>query len=309
MTGQLRSFAPDADATAIIAALGADGAVVLTDALTGAQLEHLRVDAERELEKTTTCDGVFLGYQTKRVATMVAKSDVCKAIVLYPSVLRIMDHFLLPHCDRYQLNLSQLIAIGPGERRQIMHADDPMFPFDHGPEIQVMINTMWMLDDFTTQNGATHIAPGSHSWPRDRQATDAETIQAEAPAGSCLVWLGSTRHGGGANLTSAPRRGIVVSYNLGWLKQGENPYLSIPLSVVRTYPPELQRLIGYFVHRPNLNCVEGRDPIEVIDGQKLAERGFKDHMPAHVADLLQRHYDGEDIAVARVESERAVGLA
>lgn len=306
MTPSIQTFTPASAVTDIIRAMEADGAVVVRGALTPDQLEQIRSDAERELAKTANCDGHFLGFNTKRVATMVAKSKVCAETALNPIVTAIMDRFLLPHCDRYQLNLSQLIAIAPGERRQIMHADDPMFPFDHDPSMQVMINTMWMLDDFTKANGATHIAPGSHTWPRDRQATEEETIQAEAPAGSVLIWLGSLRHGGGANTTDQTRRGIVVSYNLGWLKQGENPYLSIPLDVVRTYPEPLQRLIGYFVHRPNLNCVEGRDPIEIFSDGDLAARGQKDHFPKHIEDLLARHYQGEAIAVARVESETAV---
>lgn len=302
----IQTFTSQSAIAEIIAAMEADGAIVIADALSHDQLATLRQDAERELAKTTTCQGHFLGYSTRRVATMVAKSPVCQTTALYPPVMRIMDHFLLPHCDRYQLNLSQLIAIGPGEKRQLMHADDPMFPFDHDPSMQVMINTMWMLDDFTKANGATHIVPGSHMWPRDRQATESETVQAEAPAGACLVWLGSLRHGGGANHTHADRRGIVMSYNLGWLKQGENPYLSIPIDIVRSYPEDLQRLIGYFVHRPNLNCVEGRDPIECLNGGDLTARGFKDHFPKHIEDMLERHYAGEDIAIARVESETAI---
>lgn len=302
------SYLPkDAPASDVISAIERDGAVVLTNALSPADLSELTADCQRELDKTRTCDGVFLGYQTKRVATMVAKSRVCQNMAINPTVLAVMDHFLLPSCDRYQLNLSQLIDIHPGERRQVMHADDPMFPFDHAVDKHVMINVMWCIDDFTAENGATHIVPGSHLWPRDREATDDETLQAECKAGSLFIWLGSTRHGGGANVSSGNRRGIVMSYNLGWLRQNENMYLSVPLDIVRTYPRPLQELIGYFVHKPNLNTVEGRDPIELLLGGDLTARGFKDHMPKNIEELLNKFYQGENLAIARVESDTAVG--
>lgn len=285
----------------VIAAIEKDGAVVLENALSSPELKLLDQDSDKHLTKTKNCQGVFFGYQTKRVASMVAKSSICEKMAEHKTVLGIMDHFLLPNCDKYQLNLSQLIAIGAGERQQIIHADDPMFPFDHD-NMEVMINVMWAVDDFTKENGATYIAPGSHKWDRDRHATEEELIQAEMPAGSCLIYLGSVRHGGGANQTLSSRRGLVMSYNLGWLKQSENFFLSIPQEQARNYSTRLQELIGYFVHKPNLHMIDGRDPMEYLhdNPEKLDEKGFKDYMPEHVEDLLNQHYNGADISVAKV---------
>lgn len=297
----LQRFQPDALAQDVIAALEKDGAVVVENALSKTDLNLLNRDCDNLLDRTSNCDGVFFGYSTKRVATMVAKSNTCQKMAENPIVLSAMDHFLLPHCSQYQLNLSQLISIGSGERQQIIHPDDPMFPFDHEPEMQVMINVMWAVNDFTMENGATHIAPGSHKWSRDRHPTDEEVIQAEMKAGSFLIYLGSTRHGGGANHTYKPRKGIVMSYNLGWLKQSENFFLSIPKEQVRGFSPRLQELVGYFVHKPNLHMIDGRDPMEYLhDNQDLETKGFKDYMPEHVEELLQQHYSGEEVAVAKV---------
>lgn len=299
----LQHFQATADINDVIQALHKDGAVVIDQALSKDDLAQLRYDSDQHLKNTSNCQGVFFGYETKRIATMVAKSNVCEQMAENEIVLGVMDHFLLPNCSQYQLNLAQLISIGHGEKQQIMHADDPMFPFDHSSDMQVMINVMWAVDDFTMENGATHIVPGSHVWPRDRQATNEETIQAEMKAGSFMIYLGSTHHSGGANLTYQPRRGIVMSYNLGWLKQSENFFLAIPKEQVKTFSHRLQELVGYFVHKPNLHMIDGRDPMEYLHSDDTAEletKGFKDYMPEHVEELLERHYKGEDISVAKV---------
>ena len=137
--------------------------------------------ATRLLVPTPCSDGIFHGYKTKRVGAMVAKSPVCQTMALHPTVLALMDHFLLPHCADYQINLTQLISIGPGERQQVVHLDDTMFPFVHAGH-QALLNVMWAVDDFSAANGATHIAPGSHLWPRERLPTDHEVIQSEMAA-------------------------------------------------------------------------------------------------------------------------------
>ena len=274
-----------------IEALEKDGAVIVEGALGGSQLDLLEKEISQRLASTPNCEGMFHGYETKRVGGMIGKSEVCQQMALDPTVLDIMDPFLFPNCARYQINLTQLIAIGPGEQRQITHADDPLFPFDNPYEI--MINVMWAVDDFTKENGGTHLAPGSHKWPRDRQPEDDEVIQAEMPKGSYVVWLGSLRHGGGANDTEQWRRGIVMSYCLGWLRQSENQYLAIPVETVRTFPERLQELVGYRVHEPNLGMVDGEDPLRWIrDGEKQEFPAFKDHLPEEMNDLLRQYYEG-----------------
>lgn len=275
----------------MIEALEEDGAVIVEDALDSGQLDLLEREISQRLAQTPNCEGRFHGYATKRIGGMIGKSEVCRQMALDRTVLDIMDHFLLPNCARYQINLTQLIAIGPGEQRQITHADDPLFPFDN--PFEIMINVMWAVDDFTKENGGTHLAPGSHKWPRDRQPEDDEIVQAEMPKGSYVVWLGSLRHGGGANDTGTWRRGIVMSYCLGWLRQSENQYLAIPVETVRTFPERLQELVGYRVHEPNLGMVDGEDPLHWIrDGVKPEFPAFKDHLPEEMNDLLRQYYEG-----------------
>jgi hypothetical protein len=296
MTGFQR-FQPGADAAAVIAAIERDGAAILEHAISAADLAQLRRDCDELLNATAKSEGYFHGYETKRVGAMVGKSKPCETMALHPTVLAVMDHFLLTHCSGYQINLAQLIAIGPAERRQVTHADDSMFPFVNA-SFQAMLNVMWAVDDFTAANGATQLVPGSHKWPRERRAAETETIAAEMPRGSCLIYLGSTRHGGGANVAAEPRRGLVISYCLGWLRQSENQYLAVPREVAQAMPERLQRLLGYFVHLPNLGMVEGRDPIELLQGKGPAALtgGFKDFLPERMRHALKSYYEGKPAA-------------
>ena len=84
--------------------------------------------------------------------------------------------------------------------------------------------------------------------------------------GDALLFLGSTLHGGGRNATALPRRGIIMSYCLGWLKPFELQWLVYPPAIARRFSPELAALVGYAQHRPNLGNVEGQCPSILLRG-------------------------------------------
>ncbi|MEP2283499.1 MAG: phytanoyl-CoA dioxygenase family protein, partial [Nitratireductor sp.] len=111
--------------------------------------------------------------------------------------------------------------------------------------VEPQFNTIWAITDFTKENGATQVCPGSLEWPDNYEPSDDEIGYAEMPAGSVLVYSGSVFHGGGANISNGDRIGINITYTLGWLRQEENQYLSCPPEIAKTLSPELQALIGY----------------------------------------------------------------
>jgi ectoine hydroxylase-related dioxygenase (phytanoyl-CoA dioxygenase family) len=265
-----------------------DGVVVIEDVLDQRQVDVLAAELAPHFEEVPDCSGDFYGYVTKRVSGLAAKSPMCRKMIIHPAILAVMDHFLLKGCRGYHLNLTQAIRIGPGEPQQVIHRDDLMFNFAH-PEFEAMINTMWAVDDFTTENGATHVVPGSHKWPLDRQAQPHEEAQGVMKRGSVLVWLGSLQHGGGANRTNKPRTGVVHSYSLGWLRQAEPQYLAVPVEIARTLPEKLQRVLGYFVHEPNLGSLEGQDPIGLLTGDLMMNGHFREFLPEEVRPLLAEH--------------------
>jgi hypothetical protein len=257
----LQHFSTTASPAEMIDALDRDGGIVIEGLVAPVELECLRATLHAALQSIPDCDGPFFGRVTRRMSGLIGRIAPCRELAIHPLLLRIMDAFLLRNCEAYQLNLTQAIRIGPGENAQMLHRDGLMFRM-RLPAGETMINCMFAVDDFTADNGATCVVPGSHRWPDERVAEAHEAVSAEMPAGSVLVYLGSVIHGGGTNRSQAPRTGMVLSYCLGWLRQAENQYLAVSPALARTLPERLQRLLGYFVHVPNLGCVDGQDPID-----------------------------------------------
>ena len=183
-------------------------------------------------------------------------------------MLGALDRVLGDHATSYQLHLTQVIDIGPEEPAQPVHRDQWAFDFFEFPAgFEVECHTMWALSEFTEENGATRVIPGSHTWADRLRPDTADTIAAEMPRGSVLLYVGSLYHGGGANRSDAPRRGINVGYTLSWLRQEENQYLACPPEVARELAPELARLVGYQRGAYALGYFgDLRDPMEALHG-------------------------------------------
>lgn len=282
-----------ASSAQVHAGLSGCGAVIMEGVLSTSELTALNHELGSVFRATTTGEGDFCGRRTKRFSSLLARSPATWRLALHEPSLDAIERILMgpadePHCDCIQLNLTQAIEIEPGETAQILHRDETMYPGAHPYEL--MVNVMWTLDDFTEQNGATRLTPGSHLWPKDRIATEGEAVSAVTPAGSAIIWLGSTIHGGGANRSGASRRGVVISYNLGWLAQAERLLLTTPPEVVRRLPERLQRLVGYQVHRPNLGWIESRDPLEWLGHGIDTTLPAQDHFTPPMQERV-REYD------------------
>lgn len=266
-------------------ALEREGYLILPDLIGGEELKQLQEELEPWLVRTPRCEGDFYGWKTTRVGGLLSKAPLVQRLVLAPEILAIADALLRPSCDCIQLNLTQATRVHPGERAQAPHRDEEMWPWPTAGR-QWLINVMWAVSDFTAENGATRLWPGSHHRALDRGEAEATSIAGEMRAGSALVFLGSLTHGAGANRTQAPRTGIIVSYCLGWLKAYENQFLAYPAEVAREFPESLQRLIGYQMHRPNLGGWEGQDPIECLRGA-AACGPHRDALPPDIAAELR----------------------
>jgi ectoine hydroxylase-related dioxygenase (phytanoyl-CoA dioxygenase family) len=129
----------------------------------------------------------------------------------------------------------------------------------------VQCNTIWAQTDFTEANGATRVVVGSHAAEDGLSFGPDDTEPAEMERGSVLFYSGSVYHGGGANTTDATRVGLNITYNVAWLRQEENQYLSVPREVAETLPTELLRLMGYDRGAYALGYIDDlRDPIEAV---------------------------------------------
>jgi ectoine hydroxylase-related dioxygenase (phytanoyl-CoA dioxygenase family) len=194
------------------------------------------------------------------VYALFAKTRVMDGPAIHPLVLEVVDR-VVGHC---QLSAPVGIDIGPGEATQALHHDDGIYPLPR-PHGEVVLNTMWALDDFVEANGATRIVPGSHRWVEERPLPTTATVAAEMPAGSVLFYVGSLWHGGGANATDCSRLGVILEYAASWLRQQETHLLAVPRDVARQLPERLQELLGYNVRLPFMGYVDGRHPRRMLD--------------------------------------------
>lgn len=205
---------------------------------------------------------LFEGTRTVRIYNLLVHGPLYERIPVHENVLPLVERVLDAGCLVSSLSS---IAICPGERAQPIHADDQLIPIPK-PHPPIVCNTMWALTDFTEENGATRLIPGSHLRSSDPVIGEQyETIAAEMPKGSVLVWHGSLWHGGGANRTSERRIGIAMNYCAGFIRQQENQQLGIPREIARRFSPRLRELVGYSVYNGLIGHINKRSPVFLLD--------------------------------------------
>jgi ectoine hydroxylase-related dioxygenase (phytanoyl-CoA dioxygenase family) len=280
----LEHLKASAPASEIVSQLESHGAVVLDEFLEAEVLARFNaeIDAALEMEaegKTVLSPAIqwFMGAKTRHMTGVAAKSRVfAEEVLVHPALLAVCDAILLPNCANYRLNIAHVLDRGPGSEPQLLHRDELVWVHLPKPHPEVQVASIIALEDFTSENGATRIVPGSHRWDKERQPEEDEIAAAEMPAGSAVVYLGSTIHGGGPNTTEAGRRrGMHMSFNLGWLRTEENNYLSVPPDVARSLPEKAQALLGYAAHDAlmagggYLGVVDTRDPMDLLKTGEL----------------------------------------
>ncbi len=207
----------------------------------------------------------FEGYSSERVYGLLAKDPALALIVEHPVILPILDQLLEPD---YLLSANLAINCHPGETVQSFHRDNIG---GLKPDVNQIygISTIWNFDDFTADNGATELIPGSHQWQTETPlVNDERRIKALMPAGSALVFTGTLYHRGGANNSTASRLAITPQYCQPWLRQLENMVLSVPPSAAARLSPRVQSMLGYSVRAPGfMGMVNGRHPKKLIDSE------------------------------------------
>ena len=298
---RLNTFDADAGADSVAAAIERDGYAIVRELLDPETLARLTDDLAPHLEATALGDpDDFMGHRTKRFGALLSRCPTSRDMAVHPLVLGIADRVLGPYCARYRIHYTGVMHIEPGETAQVMHRDTGPFPIQN-PAPPLTLATMWAVSDFSAENGATRIVPGSHRWTDDRVPEPDEIAQAEMPAGSLLLYVGSMIHGAGANRANAARCGVALHYALGWLRQEENQYLAVPMEEARTFPHQLQCLMGYDLATVNLGFVDHKHPNDVLNGtagDQAGELGPQALMDADNA--IQRF---------KVEGTAAVGRA
>ncbi|MFJ9810574.1 phytanoyl-CoA dioxygenase family protein [Streptomyces sp. NPDC101158] len=254
----LTSVANDTPAEEILKIVTRDGGVVIKGFLTQEQIARFNSEIEHPLRAlapgSTHQDEIvaaFHGSNTKRLTNLVTHSATFRSEVIdHPLVHEISDLVFLQESGTYWMTTAQVIEIGPGNKAQMLHRDlENWFPFigmgPAGPE--VTINFLVALTDFTEENGATRVIPGSNHWSDfEDRGTPEQTIPAVMNAGDVLLISGKTAHGGGANRTGDEyRRGLAFTFNAGFLT-GEEAYpFLVDRELAKTLSPRVQRMLGF----------------------------------------------------------------
>jgi ectoine hydroxylase-related dioxygenase (phytanoyl-CoA dioxygenase family) len=263
---RIEQFGPDVPIASLIEAIDRDGVAMVSGVIDpqlltalNAELDPIIADAQPGTPNHIEWLQDFMGFKTVRIDGLPGKSKSFVELLQHPLALKMADHYLLPSCLHYLLSTAQLIEIQTEETVQQLHRDDVAWIHEPIPTTrdvapnsqtqQLEVIVLYALSDFTAENGATRVVPGSHLWPANRKPKDHEVLAAEMPAGSAIYYLGKTLHGGGPNSTpNTKRRALYCGFALGWLRTKENFFLSTPIDAVREMPKTVQDLLGYETH-------------------------------------------------------------
>ena len=236
-----------------------DGYVIFERLIDVKKCEVLRAEAERLVAGSGR--NSFEGFKTQRVYNILAKTREADDLLDHPRVLALLDRLFEPN---YLLSQAQFINILPGEEAQTLHHDDGFYKIPR-PHPTFGAATIWAIDDFTADNGATSIIPKSHLWDSNRGATPDEAIPCVMPAGSAIFFLGTLWHGGGANSSPSARLAFTGQYCAPWLRQQENFFLEVSRETTRAVRPTLQSLMGYSIYPPFMGMVDSMHPKRVLE--------------------------------------------
>ncbi len=236
-----------------------NGYVIIENLVSPETCDAIKTEGLRLLNQTGR--NSFEGHATQRVYDVLSKTRLTDALAEHPRILGLMDRLFRPG---FLLSQSQIINIMPGESAQALHTDDGFYRLPR-PRQPLGAATVWAIDAFTEENGATVIVPGSHEWGDDREGTREETIPAAMPKGSVVFFLGTTWHGGGANTSDAPRFAITHQYCEAYMRQQENYLLELSRDTVRCLSPQMQALVGYSIYPPFMGMVGGMHPLRLLE--------------------------------------------
>jgi hypothetical protein len=265
MPAEVRTVGNSTPPEDIAAVLREDGCVIVADLAPPGLMDQILLELRPYRAETGGGPDEFLGHATLRTGALIARSPSARTLITHPTILGTMDLSLGDHCSTFQIDLTQLVDIGPGEPAQMIHRDQWAFDRYRFPAgFEAEISTMWAATDFTEEMGATRVVVGSHRWEEDPTELDPVlSAGAVMSKGSVMIYVGSIYHGGGANSSDVHRIGMNIGYSLGWLRQEENQYLACPPEIARTLPEGLLRLMGYQRGSYGLGYVDDmREPID-----------------------------------------------
>ncbi len=255
------------------AALDESGCVVVAGVAPATTMDAIAAELAEFADVAMIGASDFEGHSTRRTGAPLPRSATFRTIATHPLVMAAGAH-VLGHATSWRFSAAEYIEIGPGESAQRLHRDQWKYDMvDFGFEVE--LNGMWAITDFTEANGATRVVPGSHRLGNREQLSIDDTVAAEMPKGSLLLYTGSLYHGGGPNTSDDWRRGLSLQHAVGWLTQSTNQFLECPPAEVTDWPDDLLRFIGYAKTGNGLGYWrDSEDPITAVHPDRDLPRGW-----------------------------------
>lgn len=224
------------------------GYVVVENVLDAGSLSQVR----NRVEELYQSEGEDAGSEfrkeegSRRLANLVDKGEIFERLIAMPQILELVGHVLGPN---FKLSSFNARSANPfSSEAQPLHCDASALPDDKGFWV---CNTIWLLDDFTAENGATRVIPGSQNWrelPQDTLgdpvATHPQEVLLTAPAGSVVVMNTHAWHGGTANQTGNHRRALHAFYCRSDKPQQQYQKRLLRRETQARLTPEVRRLLA-----------------------------------------------------------------
>lgn len=184
--------------------------------------------------------------RSQRIWNLLTRGAEFPALAEHPLVLSLVRQLLGDDC---MLSDMSATSIGAGTGGGAWHVDVPLGQLDEPlPDFPLTTQNAWMLDDFTPDNGATRIVPGSHRSRKKPRWAEGELPDGKplcAPAGSVAIWLSNTWHRSGPNSTDRPRRAILCYYCRSWVQPFSDLTHSVTAEEAGSYSPTVRYLMGF----------------------------------------------------------------
>ncbi|HEY5924186.1 MAG TPA: phytanoyl-CoA dioxygenase family protein [Kofleriaceae bacterium] len=206
----------------------------------------------------------FEGQKSQRVYSLAAKGEAFVRLIEQPRVMALVERLLMPN---FLLSTAQSIRLHPGEHAQAWHTDDAFYFCARPRSLTLAVSVIWAIEEFTEENGATEVIPGSHKWGHEHpdERDDYEFVPATMPAGSAIVFDGALWHRGGANRSDGTRLALSPQYCQPWLRPQESQLLIVPPDAARTCSDRMRSMLGYSIHPPFIGQVDGMHPLRLVD--------------------------------------------
>jgi|SRR5215510_11245976 len=246
-----------------------DGYVILERAIDRAAIDELVAALAPYEARRPMGRNAFEGLRSQRVYSLAGKGAPFLRLAEHPDVIALLDRTLLPN---YLLSTAQSIRLHSGEAAQAWHTDDGFYPVARPHPQPLAVSVIWAIEDFTAENGATEVIPGSHRWGTEHPGMhELERVAAVMPAGSALVFDAALWHRGGSNRSPGTRLAISPQYCQPYLRPQESQLLIVPPEAARACTPRMRAMLGYSIHPPFLGQIDGMHPLRTVDP------GYREH--------------------------------